>query len=885
MSTGIATEASPAGGPAQPLVGVRKFPYPYRAMLAVCSDIDRTTITRFRNIHRFLNTREQTPIGKGVGLDVADSLWVFKRKRNRADISLLRDHDSHEPENYADELAHYARAGWIDTLHTYGNFTASPGTIFFERRHASMALDELRRRDIFLPVWVDHGSRTNVQNFGFGGHQVGDIPGSTAYHTDLLIEYGVRFSWNHLNGTPCGLQEALSPLHLRDGRRLWGFARYMSAVDDRAVEAFERHPRFYEVNPAFARNWGKGRPATMLWWPALLDSQLSTAVLNELTHHGLFSITAQHLGDLASEQELSPAAVEVFRDLRARQDAGDILVARTSRLLEYSRVVRHLRFEVRGGAEQLYVDITAIMDPVLGTFVPRLEQLRGITFQVPDPTKTHVLLNGRPIPGRELLRTAPDAAERAIGIRWFAADTTDYTVLADVVRDEPVRPVSSRHRSVVSWASEVLLADPPPEADGIEPRAYASATAYAARKFSSGTDYYERMVKRIGFQGAEHVLDVGSGGGHWSIALATVNQEVVGIEPNRSFIRVARRMAAHYGVEDRVRFVEGRAEHLVFPAASFDLVFCHSVLMYADHEITLDSIARWIAPGGLFYCGYTTSGLRVRDVISGLIEGNRSRVEGGLAVLLARASARAGLGGRRSETALSQEELLKMCAAVGLEFVTAPSVQDGPRLFCGLPCTFDFVCRRCDTGALAELGRMDLAPGHPGRRAYIRELIEAGLPALALEHCEHPDPGDPEAAELYLRGRLARGEAIETEVTLVDALPEPTQSLLMGMSSHLGGSHEAALRAFETAGPRSGSIEVLQALSLLELRRYGEAYAAVMEQPALTDRLTLFAIRTAALLGAYGPNAARQPAVELLSQLRDEAIQPSDVQQLIDQLS
>ncbi len=874
--------ASPAGAGVLSSVRVRKFPYPYRAMLAICSDIDRTTIVTFRNIHRFLNTRERTTLGDGVGLDIADSLWVFKLKRNTGDISLLKDQESCEPEPYADELTHYARAGWIDTLHSYGNFTAAPGHIFFERHHATIALEELRRRDIFLPVWVDHGSRTNVQNFGYGQHQVGDVPGSSSYHTDLLIDYGVRFSWNHLHGVSCGLYEPLSPLQLRDGRRVWGFARYMSAIDDRAVEAVERHPSFREVNPAFARNWGRGRPATMLWWPSLLDTQLSEAVLDELIDEGLFCITAQHLGDLAGEQELSPAAVEVFRRLRARQDAEDILVARTSRLLEYSRVSSHLSFEVRGSADQLYVDITAVMDPVMGTFVPTLDQLRGITFFVPDPTKSHVLLNGRPVAGRELIRTAPSDPEPTIGIRWFPEDVTDHTVAAAPVHAGSARPAHDRARSVASWTDDVLLADPLPGTEEIDPRAYAKAVEYAGRKYSAGVDYYERMVTRMGFVGADHVLDVGSGGGHWTIALATGNQEVVGIEPDPAFLRVARRMAAHYGVDQRVRFVQGRVEDIVFPNASFDRVCCHSVLMYVDHEITLSNVARWIAPGGLFYCGYTTSGIRVHEAISGLIEGNRIRLERGLNVLLGRARVRAGLGGRRVVSTLSQRELLRMCDALGFEFVNAPGVQDGPRAFHGLVCTFDFVCRRRDGGALHTLEQLE--PNHPERHGCVRELIDAGLPALALAQLDVSGSDDPEIVELYLRARLARGEAIEEEVTLLNTLEGSERNLLMGMSAHLRGRREVALQAYDAADEGSANLTVLKALALLELRRYGEAYAVIAEQPKFDDRLTTFAITTSALLGAYGPHAARLPAAQLLTQMRNEATDPDELQRLVQQL-
>ena len=47
---------------------LRKFPYPYNAMLAISSDIDDTTLEEFKTYHEILNTKEQTPYGQGLGL-------------------------------------------------------------------------------------------------------------------------------------------------------------------------------------------------------------------------------------------------------------------------------------------------------------------------------------------------------------------------------------------------------------------------------------------------------------------------------------------------------------------------------------------------------------------------------------------------------------------------------------------------------------------------------------------------------------------------------------------------------------------------------------------------------------------------------------------------
>jgi len=55
----------------------RRFPYPYRGLLAVCSDIDATSPWEFIRIHRFLNTLSSAIpyYGRGVGLDIGDSFF------------------------------------------------------------------------------------------------------------------------------------------------------------------------------------------------------------------------------------------------------------------------------------------------------------------------------------------------------------------------------------------------------------------------------------------------------------------------------------------------------------------------------------------------------------------------------------------------------------------------------------------------------------------------------------------------------------------------------------------------------------------------------------------------------------------------------------------
>jgi hypothetical protein len=421
-----AADAARAGDPARArepgrqeatLPRLRRFPYPFRAMLAISGNAERMTLERFRLVHGFLNTRAETPVGPGVGLDIADSMWVFGRAAPELALRYGLQAGGDQDAPGAKELAHYARSGWIDTLGSYGNFTVD-GPPAFERRHAVAAIDALRGRELSLPVWVNYGPRSNVQNFGTRPFTTGDVPGAPEFHTDLLLEYGVRYAWNQSQGGIFGVEDPLVPMRLRDGRRIWGFRRYTTEIGPDAEEIAASH------RIRLGRN-ERDAATCVLWWPELLPYQLSEPKLERLLERGHYAIIAQHLGELRDGEHFAPATVDAFRRLRALQDAGRLLVARVSRLLDYHRAAAHLEFQVRRTG-RLDIDITAVRDPVIGTFVPSFEQLRGITFYVEDPGATTLFLNGRPIPKRELVVGASDGAARSIGIRWFDENATDH---------------------------------------------------------------------------------------------------------------------------------------------------------------------------------------------------------------------------------------------------------------------------------------------------------------------------------------------------------------------------------------------------------------------------------------------------------------------------
>src|SRR5205085_2853215 len=161
-------------------VSLRPFPYPYRAALAICSDLDETADRNvYWEIMRFLNTTQHTTMGRGAGLEIGNSIYFDMRP------------DQFAYWNTDDTGRAMARAmirsGHIDCLHSYGDLATT-------RAHAGRALDELAKHDCRLRVWVDHAIAPS--NFGpdiMQGH--GDEPGHPAYHADLTTQYGIRYVW------------------------------------------------------------------------------------------------------------------------------------------------------------------------------------------------------------------------------------------------------------------------------------------------------------------------------------------------------------------------------------------------------------------------------------------------------------------------------------------------------------------------------------------------------------------------------------------------------------------------------------------------------------------------------------------------------------------
>jgi len=399
-------------------VSLRKFPYPYDAMLAISSDIDNTTVEKFETYHQFLNTLEQTSHGPGVGLDIGDSAWLYVVN----DSLLNLDQEGHKAEysmayfqgldvnvrKDAEKISRYFKVGWIDSLHSFGDFSRNDGSVKFTRDLAVAAWKAMNDSGFKPKVWINHGSESNVQNFGAYNpknlfkYQAGDDPKSPYYHTDLTLDNGIRYVWNSIGMSQFSYDNPLFPIKLRDGRQVWGFQRYTHDI----------------VNGKY--DW--------TWETHELHRQITEQRLKQLVKENKFSIVAQHLGKGSDGFPFNPIDIQALQLLKAYQDEGKVLVARTSRLLDYARAqkcVRYSNVQIEG---KTYININSLEDSVLKPTIPTLDEIRGLTFYVDDPDKTLVMLNMKLIPQEELQKNSPDRSnKRSIGIKWYRPDYTDYS--------------------------------------------------------------------------------------------------------------------------------------------------------------------------------------------------------------------------------------------------------------------------------------------------------------------------------------------------------------------------------------------------------------------------------------------------------------------------
>ena len=418
MSGSPAPTSAPARAPERPGTAAagsilpRLVPSPYRAMLAVCSDLDETPDRRvYRDIARFLNTTETTGMGPGVGLEVGNTIYF---DMPRSQFAYWNTDDAGRALVRA-----LIGSGHVDCLHSYGDLATT-------RECAARAIEELTRHNLRLEVWIDHA--TAPTNFGADIMRgQGDVPGSPVYHADLTLQHGVRYVWrgrvtsvigqdvprrvaavfdprHPAQSLPTVAKELVKGAAARAGSRKYSMHSANRVLQHVTLRDGQPAIEFLRMNPHWA-GVSRGETADGI------AEVLTDRVLGRLVASGGISILYTHLGKVARrDQPFSAPGRAAWRRLAAYAHRKDILVTTTRRLLGYCDAVQRVRgvLTTANGVDTLTIAADAALQP---------RDLQGLTFAVRDPDRTVVWLGGEPLTSVQR-NPARGAEPPSVSIPW-----------------------------------------------------------------------------------------------------------------------------------------------------------------------------------------------------------------------------------------------------------------------------------------------------------------------------------------------------------------------------------------------------------------------------------------------------------------------------------
>lgn len=391
---------------------IRRIPYPFRAMLAICSDLDETPDRDvYRTTLQYLNTTESTAMGPGAGLEVGNTIYFDMP----ADQFAYWNTDDAGREMVRD-LIH---SGHVDCLHSFGDLATT-------RAHAGRALDELAAHGCTLPVWVDHA--VAATNFGADIMRgQGDVPGAAAYHADLTFAAGVRYVWRgrvtsiigqgvrrSLARTcrvdhPVGSLTTLTKEAAKGALGRFGSRKYRLHAGNEVLQPVtlrDGRPalEFLRANP----HWGGVNVGETAGG---LSEVLTGGFIDRLCDSGGFCILYTHLGKVKDRARPIPAEGRTaLHALAGARDDGRVLVTTTRRLLDYCETSRNISVSRRTAA--------GLETVALATGGRAADAaLQGLTIYVDDSQRARVLVNG--VERADIQRNAADASGRpSVSIPW-----------------------------------------------------------------------------------------------------------------------------------------------------------------------------------------------------------------------------------------------------------------------------------------------------------------------------------------------------------------------------------------------------------------------------------------------------------------------------------
>lgn len=373
-------------------VALRRIPYPYQAMLAICSDLDETPDTEtYLETMRYLNTNEETKIGQGVGLEVGNTIY-FDMPSDQ--FSYWNTDDEGRK-----QVRTLIKSGHIDCLHSYGDLATT-------RKHVERNLAELARYNCMLEVWIDHGvAPSNFDRGIMRGN--GDTPGSPIYHSDLTCGHGIKYVWR---GRVTSITGQDRPRNLADiGTITHPFSSAKTILKEFAKGLLarygnEKYAMHAENNVLRRANLRDGRNVLEFmrcnpYWGGVglsataegIAEVLNKAVLQKLVDRQGACVLYTHLGKIGNNPNIfNENTQQAFSLLSQFMKERKILVTTTRRLLGYCQMKQDIAVSivVIDGSQHLEI-VHKGPD----------KDLEGLTICIPDTNNIKVFVNNTEIMG------------------------------------------------------------------------------------------------------------------------------------------------------------------------------------------------------------------------------------------------------------------------------------------------------------------------------------------------------------------------------------------------------------------------------------------------------------------------------------------------------
>ena len=408
-------------------IHIRNCPFPYAAAFALSNDCDSCSMEAFEDWHAFVNGRASTPYGEGLGLEIGDSFWIWQGGSLGLALSVGAADEPVRETADTERLAELGRAGWLDTLHSLGNWRQDYTSFRHDlgtREEVERSLEMLDAKGLKPFVYVNHSYSPSNVSGPWGFYQKMDDPAHPMYAMDLIRKFGFRYFWpdyaqdiekfgDHLAyGSDAELRQAIKDY------RQWKLIYKRTSVTEAQVIDFPLElPELRALHLAmFNRTITRvpaldGFPMAAFkryrgpWHPdqSSFHLQASAENLDSLEQRGGAAIVYQHFGvtrggpDNAKQRSTPPVlndkSVHAWRDIARRAEAGRLFVTTTGRLLDYLCLAERLTFTLKKSPEKWMIRLAPLEKSAQWSLRPKKDLLNGLAFVVPADAPEIVVLD------------------------------------------------------------------------------------------------------------------------------------------------------------------------------------------------------------------------------------------------------------------------------------------------------------------------------------------------------------------------------------------------------------------------------------------------------------------------------------------------------------